>query len=247
MHQMHRHCQQPIPRWTTFWKFLLLLLCVCCAPVESLNGLFGITKPKVTSNKQAFINSLDTTTGINAATSERTALLQQLMNDNPTLRPGALSSFQSIAPGTWLVVYAPHITTMAHLLGNSKFDPILYQMRADGSMTSHVRWTLSESASCWLSVSGSYASRDNDRISRVDFDQAWVKWNDHPDDDPYPTLQDVPSSWWKGVIQTMGKWGFVESVSVFPVAYLDDDLIVFDFELLGTRICARKMQRKERI
>ena len=39
----------------------------------------------------------------------------------------------------------------------------------------------------------------------------------------------------------LGRFFFVDSVSVFPVAYLDADTIVFDFELLGTRICARKV------
>ena len=38
----------------------------------------------------------------------------------------------------------------------------------------------------------------------------------------------------------MGKALFIEAFAVFPVSYLDDNLIVFDFELLGTRICARK-------
>lgn len=210
------------------WRnlFFISLLCI---PAESL-----VTKPKI-SNKQAFLDALDTWNGINAATPERTALVQTLVRDNPTPSPGAQTSFQPIAPGTWIVVYAPHITTMARVLG--QFDPILYQMHVDGTMTSHVRWT-----SCWLSVSGTYATRDNDQVCRVNFDQAWVKWNA---DEPYPTLQDVPSSWWKSVVQTVGKWGFVEGFSVFPVAYLDDDLIVFDFELLGTRICARKIRRIE--
>lgn len=238
MLQMHCQCQASR---RTFWKFLFVLCLACCIPAKALNTIFGNTKPKITNNKRAFLDSLDTVNGINAATRERTTLLQALLGDNPTRRPGAFSSFRPIAPGTWVVVYAPHITTMARLLGNSQFDPILYQMRRDGTMTSHVRWILAEIACCWLSVSGTYASRDEDRVCRVDFDQAWVKWNVHPEDEAYPTLQDVPSSLGKIAIQTIGKWGFVESFSAFPVAYLDDDLIVFDFELLGTRICARKI------
>ncbi len=210
-------------------------------PVQSLNNLFTKRTPIRSSNKSNFLNGLDTVSGINAATPERTALLQAMITDHP----GTVSSFQTVAVGTWVVLYAPHITTMARILANSTFDPILYQMRADGTMTSHVRWTWNENYSCWLSVSGTYASRDGDRVSRVNFDQVWIKWNDRPGDGPYPTLQDVSASWWTTVIQTVGQWGFVESFSVFPVAYLDKDLIVFDFKLLGTRICARKIQRND--
>ena len=117
----------------------------------------------------------------------------------------------------------------------------------------------------WLSVSGTYGSEDNDVTCRVDFDRAWVKHNfsiqsnnnenttgnsatsdptldmDDDSDRPYESFEDVPDSISKNIIQIIGQAGFVKSVSVFPVSYLDDDMIVFDFELLKTRICARKI------
>jgi len=61
---------------------------------------------------------------------------------------------------------------------------------------------------------------------------------------PYPSLESVPESIEKRIIQWIGQSLFLESVSVFPVSYLDFELIVFDFELLGTRICARKISRQ---
>jgi hypothetical protein len=57
---------------------------------------------------------------------------------------------------------------------------------------------------------------------------------------PYPDIESVPDSISKFVIRNIGRALFIEPFAVFPVTYLDDDLIVFDFELLGTRICARK-------
>ena len=57
---------------------------------------------------------------------------------------------------------------------------------------------------------------------------------------PYPAIDSVPDSIIKSFIRNVGRYLFVEAVAVFPVSYLDEELIVFDFELLGTRICARK-------
>ena len=144
------------------------------------------------------------------------------------------------------------------------FDPIIYQLEtpaaSDGpqTMVSHARFEIpwwpsttnnknNNGVSGWLSVSGTYGSQDEDRVCRVDFDKAWIKWNNNNNDDdddndkPYPSLEAVPDSLEKNIIQTIGKLLFIDSVSVFPVAYLDEELIVFDFELLKTRICARKL------
>lgn len=82
----------------------------------------------------------------------------------------------------------------------------------------------------------------NDDTCRVDFNEAWYR----PSNDdlfregPYPDIQSVPESLSKNTIRQVGKAFFIEPFAVFPVSYLDDELIVFDFELLGTRICARK-------
>jgi hypothetical protein len=61
------------------------------------------------------------------------------------------------------------------------------------------------------------------------------------DDQPYSKLSDVPDSLAKTMITTLGKLLFIRPVSVFPISFLSENLIVFDFELLGTRICARKV------
>lgn len=75
-------------------------------------------------------------------------------------------------------------------------------------------------------------------VCRVDFNRAWVTLNSK---EPYGTFQAVPESGSKKLISSLGQLFFIEQVSVFPVSWLDDNLIVFDFELLGTRICARKI------
>ena len=57
---------------------------------------------------------------------------------------------------------------------------------------------------------------------------------------PYPNIDSVPDGISKTLIRNIGRALFIEPFAVFPVSYLDNELIVFDFELLGTRICARK-------
>lgn len=233
-----------------------------------------IDKNAPASTKYKFLNSLGVLDGLNVATKERTQMVSDLVEENPTPRPGSQASFAPLATGTWSVVYAPHIYTMGKLalLGQSitgstststspaatnkqpevvqsALGPVIYELNSDGTMVSHARFDLpwwpsigGSSKSGWLSVSGTYSSQDDNRICRVDFDKAWIKWITSADDDkPYASLESVPDSFEKSIVQTVGKAGFVDGVSVFPVSYLDDDLIVFDFELLGTRICARKI------
>ena len=83
----------------------------------------------------------------------------------------------------------------------------------------------------------------NDDVCRVDFDEAWLRTFDNDDsfeEGPYPDITSVPDSISKTLIRKIGRALFIEPFAVFPVSYLDNELIVFDFELLGTRICARK-------
>lgn len=200
------------------------------------------------STKQELINNLDYPNKLNEATSERTLLVKSLCEENPTTKPGSTKSFSPFAPGTWRIIYAPHISTMAKLGGGGSFDPVYYILRPDGTMTSHAKYRFPFIGQGWLSVSGTYSSQDENMVCRVDFDKAWVKMiqNDSDNDNsgPFDTLEDVPDTFTKTCINQLGKFAFLESVSIFPVSYLDNDMIVFDFELLGTRICARKVKDK---
>jgi hypothetical protein len=195
----------------------------------------------VSASKRALLENLDRPLSLNIPSRERTALVKALTDENPIESPGSTKSFSPVAAGTWSVVYAPHIST----LGQGNFNPILYDLRPDGTMFSHVSFHIPLiDKTGWLSVSGTYSSQDENQISRVDFDKTWIKWNNDQskhDDKPYPTLDEVPESLEKTIVQAVGRSLFVDGVSVFPVSYLDEDTIVFDFELLGTRICARKI------
>jgi hypothetical protein len=220
---------------------LLVAFAVVLLPstVHSFGGVPTAIAVQVTASKRALLENLDRPASLNTPSLERTALLKALTNENPMDSPGSTKSFAPVAAGTWSVVYAPHIYT----LGQGNFNPILYDLKPDGTMFSHVHFNIPViDKTGWLSVSGTYSSQDENRVSRVDFDKTWIKWNDDSSDDkPYPTLDAVPASLEKTIVQAVGSLLFVDGVSVFPVSYLDEDTIVFDFELLGTRICARKI------
>lgn len=169
----------------------------------------------------------------------------------PTLsyeHPGATNTFlakdstgeRPVAVGTWKVIYAPHMTTAMDLF-RGRFD-VTYDLLKDGTMVSHAYYDFPIVGKGYLSVSGTYGSLADDptlRYSRVDFDKAWIKAGDDLSS-PYESLEDVPDSFLKTVINEIGKRAFIESVAVFPVSFLDDDTIVFEFETLGTKICAHK-------
>ena len=198
------------------------------------------------SDKELFLNSLDDPTStLNEATKERTALVNKLTSSSTSSpsrdKPGSWEGFGPVAPGRWSVIYAPHMTTMANLAGG-QFQ-VRYDLHQDGTMDSHARYSFPIVGEGYLSVSGTYGSVD-DTTCRVDFDEAWIRQLDKDEgtiDEPYATIEDVPESLAKTIIRRLGRAFFFDGVSVFPVSFLDNDLIVFDFELLGTRITARKM------
>jgi hypothetical protein len=227
-------------------SLFLQVIALVSAGVDSFNILESFTAKKTnpkpsSATKTSFLDGLDDRLAFNKPTKERTELVKALTLENPTQSPGSTGSFSPFAVGTWRIVYAPHISTMGGLAGGA-FDPVIYELRPNGSMTSHARYDFPIVGSGWLSVSGTYGSKDEDQVCQVDFDKAWVTLSKGDDEvQPYQELESVPSGLWKDMIQTVGKMGFVKTVSVFPVSYLDEDTIVFDFELLGTRICARKI------
>lgn len=161
------------------------------------------------------------------------AVLDGLRAVNPTPQPGSTASFAPLAPGTWRVAHAPHIAKLSTLVG-ARFDPILYLLQGDGSITSHVKYSWLGAADGWLSTIGRYGSIDGS-TSFVQWDDAW--WEPgatRPADDPAAGAM-AP------VVSGLGKLGFISAFANFPVEYLDADLCVFVFPFSQTRIAAVRM------
>jgi len=187
--------------------------------------------------KSRFFNSLDCVNDLNKASKERTELLNDIIEKGDSVsNPGSRESFMPMAPGRWRVIYAPHMTTMAGLAGG-QFS-VQYDLNEDGTIVSHAKCDFPFFRfKGILSTSGTYDSVDN-QICRVDFNEAWVQVRE----EPYPNIESVPNSMFKTLIRNLGRAAFIEAFAVFPISFLDSEMIVFDFQLLGTRICARKEQ-----
>jgi carboxymethylenebutenolidase len=211
----------------------------CTTFLREFFSSYVATKAASTA-KGRFLESLDRPYDLNQGRKERTGLLNDLIqNGDGIQRPGSRESFMPVAPGRWRVIYAPHMTTMAGLAGG-EFS-VQYDLNDDGTIVSHAKCNFPFFKG-FLSVSGSFSSVNN-QVCRVDFDEAWVKATRFDaNDEPYPNIQSVPDSVLKSLIRTLGKAAFIEAFAVFPISFLDSEMIVFDFELLGTRICARKEQ-----
>jgi hypothetical protein len=171
-------------------------------------------------------------------------------------KPGSTETFLAsraaspVAEGSWKVVYAPHMTTAMDLF-RGRFD-VAYDLFSDSRIVSHAYYDFPVVGKGYLSVSGTYGSVPNDATntySRLNFDKAWIKALPSSSSTttaaakatPYDSLDAVPDSFLKTIINEIGKRAFIESVAVFPVSFLDDDTIVFEFEFLGTKICAHKV------
>lgn len=191
------------------------------------------------AGKQQLLDSLSTSSELNDADSARTQLLENLCR----LGEECSTNIRSIPTrdSEWRVVYAPHMSAMGRLL-RARFAPVIYQFDDTNGITSHARVQLPFLPPYWLSVSGTF-SMVSESTCRVDFTNTWMKQvNGAGDDAPYETLNAVSEGFSKSFVNALGKFLFIEQVAVFPVLFLDDDCVVFDFELLGTRICALRQE-----
>ena len=69
-----------------------------------------------TTTKSKFLQSLDIPYDLNKGSKERTKLLNDVIDTGGGLsNPGSQQSFKSVAPGSWRVCYAPHMTFMSGL------------------------------------------------------------------------------------------------------------------------------------
>ena len=212
---------------------------------------------------EIFLNVLEYNSELNDASMERTSMLNSLIENKLVVdansfplgkpagkrvsisKPGQQDSMMKVSVGCWKVIYAPHMKLGEALLGGGNID-VQYILHPNGSIESHAKlcnfpW-MPGLKSIYLSVSGIYGSVSDD-VCEIIWDEAWVRIISESDteDQPHAHISDVPDSIFKSIITNAGKRLFIKPFSVFPISFLSEDLIVFDFEILGTRICARKI------
>jgi len=128
--------------------------------------------------------------------------------------------------GTWRVVNAPHIDTLSSVFF-TKFSPIEYVLTGEGGITSYVRYS-GLPGDGWLCTDGTIANEPTPAGEfpsvKIMWDRIW--WA--------PSASDTPPAYEEGtlgpLVQALGRAGFVEGLSVFPVRFVGDDVAVFNFQ-----------------
>jgi hypothetical protein len=211
--------------------FMLLCVYLCLSPIAS--GLSLGLDPRMQA-KTTFLQSI-TSGESTGATNAALDVLVALQSEVSVVTPLEQSN-DSL--GTWQICFAPHIRVLSRLL-QTDFD-VLYIFQPNQMLLSNVRYTSSLFGSGHLSTNGSYtlqATEAGKQVCKIKWNRIWWDVSDDA-----PTLEgDIDKHILPTVIQVVGKAAFVEGVSVFPVQYLDQDLCVFLFRLLGTRICAKRI------
>jgi|EP00900_Chrysochromulina_parva_P007911 hypothetical protein len=135
----------------------------------------------------------------------------------------ALIDWKQVA-GTWRVVNAPHIDTLSSVLF-TKFSPIEYVLGPSGEIASYVRYS-GLPGTGWLCTDGTIENvADSGRPTvKVVWDRIW--WVPSGTTS-HPAFEDGAFS---PLIQALGRLGFIEDLSVFPVRFVQDDVAVFDFQ-----------------
>jgi len=121
-------------------------------------------------------------------------------------------------------------------------------LSVSGTYGSVLKETKSNNEEQTTTATATTTATGNEYYSKVDFNKAWIKpilqksqeSQSQEESQPYESLNDVPDSIMKSIINEIGKRSFVESVAIFPVSFLDSNMIVFEFQLFGTKICAYK-------
>ena len=172
-------------------------------------------------------------------------IVKNLIDVNPTTTPCDKTSLIKFSTGRWQICYAPHIRVLEKILLTS-FDVFYdFDISRDSSsrdsfgLTSNVYYNSKLFGSGWLNTQGKVTSV-SDTICQINWENIW--WDVNSQIMKASALTDVKKHILPELIQAIGTKGFIEGVSKFPVVYLDENFVVFEFSLFGTRICARRIE-----
>ena len=231
---------------------------------DAFSGPRAPTISAISSLKQELFERLDRNGGLRGSGADDATInviIKNLIDNNPTKQGLDSNDTLGLAPGTWRVEHAPHIRTLANL-AFTQFDPIEYHLESDGSIRSTVKYSNLVLGEGWLGAAGTFSSSPATLRpwgSRIRFNAFW--WNPKKGarnraEAPVGLLEyyatgELPIKGRTlpvlgavdGLVQRLGQFGFIDDIGYFPVAYLDEDLCVFDFPPLGVQITATKRQQ----
>ena len=234
----------------TVCSSMLVMLLACIVLVH--NGIahaawFQPKKPSlkpsssllVQQNKQTFFAAIANVAAVDSQFNQQYVeqALATCVTSNPTATPCAPAVFKEFAQGKWRVCYAPHIRILEKVTLTS-YD-VYYEFPTPDTMVSYVRYQSPLFRSGWLNTAGRVESV-SDNVCRVVWEQIWWDWNEESEGPS--KASETEKHVLPRLIQALGEKGFAEGVSRFPVLFLDSDLCVFQFQLIGTKICATRQQ-----
>ena len=211
------------------WAFsLTLLLPLRCSGLSTRSAPPNTARQEIASLVRQNGNDL----GANLNDPTLGKCIDQLLEESSSIPETKVFDPISVA-GCWQVIHAPHLAALSNF-ALSKFRPIQYYLTDDLKMASSVRYNSFVFGYGWLSTSGYYEiDTENNGNVKIVWDKAW--WNPEFLDRPTPP----EDGFLPGLIQSLGTAGFIESLSVFPIGYVDEDLVVFYFS--GLKITAAKI------
>eukprot|EP00983_Pelagomonas_calceolata_P076768 1153558-Pelagomonas_calceolata.AAC.1 len=144
---------------------------------------------------------------------------------------------------TLRVFHAPHISNMSRYLFNTKFEPIIYRLGPNNSIISNVKFS-SSLGNGWLSAAGTIHCI-YDASVELRFERFWVDLGEGLREDVVTQGSQKGSGYIATavdqVIGSIGRAAFFPQFAVFPIHYLDDELTVFEFTPLSSKISARRV------
>ena len=162
-------------------------------------------------------------TGVARDDADLATAIANLIEEAP--QPARVVDFKRTT-GAWRVVHAPHIDALSKL-ALTKFSPIEYLLDENGGITSNVKYESSIFGCGWLCTDGSVVNEPDGDTAQVKivWDRIW--WAPTAADAPPPAPHEGAL---RELVQAMGKAGFIDPLSIFPVRYVGDELAAFNFQ-----------------
>ncbi|GAX77557.1 hypothetical protein CEUSTIGMA_g5001.t1 [Chlamydomonas eustigma] len=168
---------------------------------------------------------------------EMAAAVKELIASCPISRDELAAKAFPLGQGTWKVFHAPHISRISSVLG-AKFDPILYKLEGD-KLSSYVKYSHPLVGMGWLNAAGSMGRKYDDTVD-IHFDRFWL-------DGPETLREEIPRDAYSGLkdmddwMSKLGRGFFFPQLALFPIHYLDEELCVFEFPPLNSKIAVQKI------
>jgi len=196
----------------------------------------------VTSGRSKVLELLKEGENTYTNTPEMKAAVLEMEAQNPTINPAQRINSGAMH-GTWKVFHAPHISNMSRYLFNTKFEPIIYRLGPNNSIISNVKFS-SSLGNGWLSAAGTIHCI-YDASVELRFERFWVDLGEGLREDVVTQGSQKGSGYIATavdqVIGSIGRAAFFPQFAVFPIHYLDDELTVFEFTPLSSKISARRV------